>query len=114
MGNVSPGGSASASVVARPSNKEVISVNLSAGFPQEGGEFPAGVHISFNPPLGVIPFASVMNISTSPEVALGAYPFLVTGTSGDAKQVKTYTLIVRLPKPVAKPATGKSEGSASE
>ena len=105
VGSIAPGESASASVAVSPSNSGVTSVNLLAGSTPEGGGLPAGLQVSFNPPLGVPPFTSVMNISTSSEVAPGAYSFLVIGTGADTKQMRTYTLIVRPKKPVAeKPA----------
>lgn len=107
VGNIAPGESASASVAVSPSSKEVASVNLLAGSTPEGGGLPAGLNVSFNPPLGVPPFTSVMNISTSPEVASGAYPFLVVATGPGTKQMRTYTLIVRQKKPVAEKPTAE-------
>jgi len=115
MGSVAPGESASASIAVGSSSKEGTAVNLLAGSTPGGGGLPTGVNVSFSPPLGVPPFTSVMNISASPEVALGAYPFLVVGTGKDTKQMKTYTLIVRSAKPVVeKPAVQRAQEQAEE
>ncbi len=101
MGNIAPGESASASIVVKPSSREVAPVNLLAGSTPEGGGLPSGLDVSFGAPLGIPPFTSVMKISTSPELSPGAYPFLVIATGGDTKQLATYTLIVRSGKPAA-------------
>jgi hypothetical protein len=101
MGSVTPGGSASASVVVKPSSREVAPVNLLAGSTLEGGGLPSGLNVSFGAPLGIPPFISVMKISTSSELPPGVYPFLVIGTGEDTKQMMTYTLIVR-PRKITK------------
>jgi len=105
IGNVTPGGSASASIVVKPSSRELASVNLLAGSTPEGGGLPSGLNVSFSTPLGIPPFTSVMKISTSSELPPGVHPFLVIATGEDTKQLATYTLIVRSGKPAAeKPA----------
>jgi hypothetical protein len=101
MGSITTGGSASASVVVKPSSRELFSVNLLAGSTPEGGGLPSGLNVSFGAPVGIPPFTSVMKISTSPELPPGVYPFLVIATSEDTKQMMTYTLIVRSGKPAA-------------
>jgi len=102
MGSVTPGGSASASIVVKPSSREVAPVNLLAGSTPEGGGLSSGLDVSFSTPLGIPPFTSVMKISTSPELSPDVYPFLVIGTGEDTKQLATYTLIVRSEKLAAK------------
>ena len=111
MASVEPAGSTSASVTIMPSSKETSAVNLSAG-PAVGGELPKGISVSFNPPLGIPPFSSVMNVSTFSGVAPSTYPFLVVATGADTKQLATYTLIVRSGKPTTeKPAVEGLEAS---
>ncbi len=107
MESITPGGSASASVAIKPSSREVTSVNLLAGTTSEGGGLSAGLKVSFSPPLGIPPFNSTMNVSTSPKVVPGAYPFLVIAAGEDTKQMATYTLIVRSKKRVAKRIAAK-------
>ena len=73
---------------------------------------PKGINVSFNPPLGIPLFSSVMNVSTSSGVAPNTYPFLVVATGADTKQLATYTLIVRSGKPITeKPAVEGLEAS---
>lgn len=103
MGNIAPGESASASITVGSSGSEGAAVTLVAGTTAEGGGLPAGINVSFNPPLGIAPFSSAMNISTSPELAPGAYSFLVIAAGKDTKLMATYTLIVRSGKPAEKP-----------
>lgn len=79
----------------------------------EGGGLQSGINISFDPPLGVPFFTSVMNVSTSSELAAGAYPFLVIAAGEDMKQLATYTLIVRSKTAVKKP-TGKDKEQTRE
>lgn len=98
MGNVPSGGSATAAISVSPSRREASVVNLSAGLTMEGGGLQSGINISFDPPLGVPFFTSVMNISAAPELTPGAYPFLVIAAGEDMKQMVTYTLIVRAGK----------------
>ncbi|MDI6643315.1 MAG: hypothetical protein QMD95_04630 [Candidatus Hodarchaeaceae archaeon] len=102
MGTIAPGGSASASITVGSSSREGAAVTLQAGTTAEGGGPPAGINVSFNPQLGVAPFSSVMNVSTSLEFAPGVYPFLVIATGKDMKLMATYTLIVRLEKTATK------------
>ncbi len=102
MGNIAPGGSASASIAVRPSSATVGAVNLSVGTTAEGGGLPAGLNVSMNPPVGVPPFVSAMNISTSSELAPGVHCFLVTAVGPDMTQMATYTLIVRSGQPTTK------------
>lgn len=98
--NIAPGGSASAAVTVGLSGKEVAAVSLTVST-AEGGTLPTGINVSLNPQLGVTPFSSTINVSTSPELALGVYPFLIVATGKDMKLMATYTLIVRSGKPVA-------------
>jgi len=113
MGTVAPGESVSAVVIVRPSGRETTVVNLSASSALGKG-LPTGVNVSFNPPLGVPPFNSAINVSASPEITPGAYPFLIIGTGEDMKLMATYTLIVRPGKPATeKPVvegTGEKAG----
>lgn len=99
IGNVNPGESTSASVSIRPSSPGIGSIGLSASSTAKGGELPEGITVSFNPQIGVPPFSSIMNISTSKKTKPGAYSFLVVGIGEGTKQMQTYTLIVRSKKP---------------
>lgn len=113
VGNIGPGESISATVTVSPRQSEAAPVNLHAGKTLEGGGLSPGLNVSFNPPMGMAPFTSVMNISTTTELAPGAYPFLVIAAGEGIKQLATYTLIVGSGKSVAevkklaeKPAVG--------
>lgn len=105
MRDISPGESATATVSLSPSGKEASMVRISAGTTAEGGALQPGVSIAFDPPLGVPYFSSVMKVSTTTELAPGAYSFLITAAGEDMRQLATYTLIVRLKGAPRKPAT---------
>ena len=56
---------------------------------------PPGVEISFNPPMGIPPFNSVMNIKVSQNTPPGIYTITIIAKGGGITKTIPYTLTVR-------------------
>jgi len=89
----------SATIIQGESASSTISITLTSGVASQItlsaiGQ-PQGVEISFNPPLGIPPFNSVMNIKVSQNTPPGIYTITIIAKGGGVTKTVPYTLIIR-------------------
>jgi len=102
----------SATIIQGESISSTITITLTSGVASQItlsaiGQ-PPGVEISFNPPMGIPPFNSVMNIKVSRDTPPGIYTITIIAKGGGITKTIPYTLTVReyrAPAPIIPPIT---------
>jgi len=89
----------SATIIQGESISSTITITLTSGVASQItlsaiGQ-PPGVEISFNPPMGIPPFNSVMNIKVSQNTPPGIYTITIIAKGGGITKTIPYTLTVR-------------------